>query len=390
MDKQDKAAPAVAASVPAATQAAVDTKNPRERALFRALLASNPNDFGNVANSPLPPVSPKQGDTTFEEIGCVGFHPQSHRLDAVVFITEAFGYSGDICSKGSQECVRFYVSYDNGASWVDEGSASFTVYDVPQISDRRRLEYAVGVPCSPPEKFCLFPNILLVRAILSWDHCPPPNRPDWIPVWGEVHNTYIQVQPRRKFPWFELFNDFKVKLPLDIAKNIDLDQEAQIKTPPELSIAELHSLYKDKGVEPHRYALPAVQKLIEQPNFGGEFSALPAAGLFAGLGLKAEDVLGPLLNPPVVATPDGSTFYEKLECIGFNPVTSELVGVLRILRANGYSGGLCTQAAASTSRSGPIRTATARTRPAWAPLRYRCLTFQRFPRAVSSTRFICR
>ena len=343
MVKENIASPAGATSESALAEAALVSKVPKERALFRALLAGNPNYFGNLAASPLAPVLPKQGDTTFEEIGCVGFHPQSHRLDAVVFVTEASGYGGDICSKGSQECVRFYVSYDNGASWVDQGAASFTVYDVPQISDRRRLEYAVGVPCSPPEKFCLFGNTLLARAILSWDHCPPPNQPDWKPVWGEVHNTHIQVQPRKTIPWFELLNEFKVKLPPEVVPHLDLDQLAQLKTAPELSVGQLHALYKDKGIEPHRYALPAVQKLIAQPNFGGEFATLPAKGLFAELGLKAEDVLGPLLNPPLVLAPDGSTFYEKLECIGFNPVTSELVGVLRVLRPNGYSGGPCTQ-----------------------------------------------
>jgi hypothetical protein len=326
---------------PSPTQAATANQVkpvPKERTHFRALLAANPNYFGNVVESPLPPIAPKQGDTTFEEIGCVGFHPQSRRLDAVVFVTEQFGYGGGICTKGSQECVRFYLSFDNGASWVDQGAASFTVYDVPQVSDRRRLEYAVSVPCSPPEKFCLFPNVLLARAILSWDHCPPANRPHWQPVWGEVHNTHIQVQPRRKIPWFELINDFKLKLPNDVLQQLDLEQEAQVKTPPELSLAQLHALYKDKGIEPHRYALPAVQKLLAQPQFGGEFSGLSAKGLFADLGLKADDVLGPLFNPP----PDGSTFYERLECIGFNPVTSELIGVLRVLRPNGYSGGLCT------------------------------------------------
>jgi hypothetical protein len=316
---------------------------PKERALFRVLLTGNPNYFGNLGTSPLPPVFPKQSDTSFEEIGCVGFHPQSRRLDAVVFVKQSTGYGGGICTAGSQECVRFYVSFDNGATWVDQGSASVTVYDVPQEGEHQRLEYAVTVPCAPPEKFCLFDNTLLVRAILSWDHCPPANQPDWVPVWGEVHNTHIEVQARKTIPWWELLNEFKVKLPVNLAHYIDLDQNAQLKTPAALSLNQLHALYKDKGVEPHRYALPAVQKLIAQTDFNGEFSALPAKGLFADLGLKAEDVLGPLLDPPQVSTPDGSTFYERLECIGFNPVTSELVGVLRVLRPNGYSGGPCTE-----------------------------------------------
>jgi len=317
---------------------ALDKPVPKERTHFRALLASNPNYFGNLAASPLPPVAPIQGNTTFEEIGCVGFHPQSRRLDAVVYLKQPTGYGGNVCSKGSQECVRFYLSYNNGESWVDLGTASFTVYDVPAgATDHRRLEYAVGVPCSPREKFCLFRNVVLARAILSWDQCPPPHQPNWVPVWGEVHNTHIQVQPRRFIPWFELFNEFKIKLPPEVVQYIDLDQVATVKDAPPLSVAQLHALYKDKSVEPHRYLLPAVQKLLAQPSFGAEFT-LPDKGLFADLGLKPDDVIGPLLNPG-----DGNTFYEQLECIGFNPVTSELTGVLRVKRPNGYSGGPCTQ-----------------------------------------------
>jgi hypothetical protein len=311
---------------------------PKERTQFRALLAGNPNYFGNLPASPLPPVNPMQGNTTFEELGCVGFHPQSHRLDAVVYVKQPFGYGGDICSKGSQECVRFYLSYDNGATWVDLGTASFTAYDVPAATTgERRLEYAVGVPCTPLEKLCVFSNVLRARAILSWDQCPPPNQPNWTPVWGEVHSTHIQVQPRKLIPWFELFNEFKVKLPPQVAPLLDLDKPAQIKEPVDLSLAQLHALYQDKGVEPHRYAAPVVQKLLAQPIFEGDFAMLPAKGLFAELGLKADDVIGPILNPG-----DGNTFYEELECVGFNPVTSELDAVLRVKRPNGYSGGLCT------------------------------------------------
>lgn len=340
MDKQqDTGAPPQAAPSAAAVAATGLKALPKERTHFRALLAGNPNYFGNLATSPLPPVAPKLGDTTFEQIGCVGFHPQARRLDAVVFVTEQTGYGGGICSRGSQECVRFYLSFDNGATWVDQGAASFTVYDVPQVSDRRRLEYAASVPCSPPQKFCLVQNVLLARAILSWDHCPPPNQPDWRPVWGDVHTTHIQVQPRRTIPWFELFNDFKLKLPAEVLQHLDLEQEAQVKAAPELSLTQLHALYKDKGIEPHRYALPAMQKLIDAPQFGAEFTAFSAKGLLTDIGLKPDEVLGPLLNPQ----PDGSTFYERLECIGYNPLSSELVGVLRQLRPNGYSGGPCTQ-----------------------------------------------
>jgi len=86
---------------------------------MKALLLANPNYFGSVSESALKPVLKIQGDTTYENIGCVGFNPQINRLEAVVYINEENGYDGDVCSNGSQEFVRFYLSYDNGVTWQD-------------------------------------------------------------------------------------------------------------------------------------------------------------------------------------------------------------------------------------------------------------------------------
>lgn len=321
----------------AAATATACSDVPRERTHFRALLALNPNYFGNLVTAALPPVAPKIGDTTYEEIGCVGFHPQARRLDAVIFVKQASGYGGGLCTPGTQECVRFYVSYDHGKSWVDQGSASCTVYDIPATAThQQRLEYAVSVPCAPPQKFCSTDNQLLVRAILSWNLCPPANQPDWPPVWGEVHDTHIDVQPLQLLPWHQLVQQAGVKLPAAVAQTLDLDQPAVLKAGPELGVPELHALYRGSAVEPKRYALPAVQKLLAQPGFGGEFAALPPQGLFADIGLDLASVIDVLLAPP-----DGNTYYEELDCVGFNPVSSELVGVLRLKRPSGYSGGLC-------------------------------------------------
>src|SRR5262245_30208394 len=104
----------------------------RERAQFRALILANPNYFGNLKVSPFTPVLNIQGNTTYEEIGCVGFQPQFNRLEAVVYIKQPFGYGGDICSNGTPEYVRFYISFDNGATWQDVGLTSFTAYNIPE------------------------------------------------------------------------------------------------------------------------------------------------------------------------------------------------------------------------------------------------------------------
>lgn len=319
--------------------AAADTidRPPVERTHFRALLATNPNYFGNLALSPLPPVVPIQNNTRFEEIGCVGFHPQARRLDAVIFVKLPFGYGGNVCSRGSREYVRFYLSYDNGGTWTDLGDASVTVYDIPTaVTDGRRLEYAVSVPCEPVEKLCTHKNVVLVRAILSWDYEPPPNQPNWPPVWGEVHNTHILVEPRRRVPWYELIGQVPISAPTSISSLLDLDMTATLKTPDTLTLAQVHALYKDKGVEPKRYALPFLQKLLAQPSFGGQFGGLPPNGLFGELGIDPGEVIGPIVNPK-----DGNTYYEELDCVGFNPASSELSAVFRVKRPYGYSGGLC-------------------------------------------------
>jgi len=47
----------------------------RERQRFRALILANPNYFGNIKVSPFKPVLNIQSNTTYEEIGCVGFQP---------------------------------------------------------------------------------------------------------------------------------------------------------------------------------------------------------------------------------------------------------------------------------------------------------------------------
>src|SRR6516164_681620 len=160
---------------------------PKERSQFRALILVNPNYFGNIKVSPFPPVVQKAGDTNFEQIGGVGFQPQFNRLDAVVYIKQPGGYGGGLCTAGTPEFVRFYVSFDNGATWQDQGLTSFTAHDIPGATAAAPLEYAVSLQINPAKKFCFTANLALVRAILSWDVPPPPNEPDFTPVWGDVH-----------------------------------------------------------------------------------------------------------------------------------------------------------------------------------------------------------
>src|SRR5512144_3164319 len=79
----------------------------KERGSFKSLLLANPNYLGNLADSPFKSVLSVSGNTFYEELGCVGYHPQQRRLEGVVYINQPGGYGSDICGPGTAEFVRF-------------------------------------------------------------------------------------------------------------------------------------------------------------------------------------------------------------------------------------------------------------------------------------------
>jgi hypothetical protein len=306
----------------------------RERAEFRALLMANPNYFGNLKVSPFSPVLAIQGDTTYEELGGVGFQEEFDRLEAVVYINQPSGYGGDVCSPGTPEYVRFFMSTDNGVTWSDLGLTSFTAYDIPQGA--KRLEYAVTLAIDPAKKFCFFENLALVRAILSWNVPPPPGDPDFVPVWGQIRDTHIQIEPRFFFPIAEALEAVAIKPNPKLATILDLAEPVKALEPKALTVAELKELYKDKGVQPHRFALAELEKFINEPALSETLMAPGGQGLLPQLEIDWSQI-GELLNPT-----HGSTRFEKLEAIGLDPKLDTLVGEIRVRLPYGYNGPLCT------------------------------------------------
>lgn len=309
----------------------------RSRTQFRALILANPNYFGNLNVSPYQPVLDVQGNTFYEELGCVGFQPQFNRLEAVVYVKQTSGYGGDICSNGTPEYVRFYLSLDNGATWQDQGLTSFAAYDIPAGTEgARRLEYAVELQIGPSKKFCFVNNLALVRAILSWNVPPPPNDPNFTPVWGNVHDTNVQIDPLKFIVVGQLLEEAKVQLPPQFEEALDLAHPLPVAEPKALSAAELRALYLNTGVEPHRFALTELHDLMNKPTLSESLMAPGAQAVLAGLNIDISSVIDSLYPA------DGSTRYEQLECIGLDPNQDTLVGIIRIKRPSGYSGGPCT------------------------------------------------
>jgi hypothetical protein len=303
--------------------------NHRKR--FRELLLSNPNYFGNIKGSTFPPQINLQLDTAFEELGCIGYNPDFSKLEAVVYIKQNSGYGGGLCSSGSQEFVRFYLSYDNGTSWQDQGMTSFTAYDV---AFEGRLEYAVTLNINPPEKFCFIENLPLVRAILSWNDPPPANTPDFPPVWGNVKEAHIQIQGFEIILLEKLLAESKVKLLPSIEPLINLKQEISLTKKQPLTARQKFELYKGKQVPPHRFLQNEIKSFTAQP-----WVVKPEPAAFAGISIAGNLNLGSIIGQ--LFDTNGDTSYEELTCIGLDPNESRLNGVIKVKLSSGYSGPLC-------------------------------------------------
>jgi hypothetical protein len=301
-----------------------------ERKQFLSLLLANPNYFGNLQNSPLKAVKKITANTSYEELKCVGFNPQLNRLEGVVWIKQIAGYGGGICTNGSLEYVSFFLSYDNGATWLPQGTTSFPVYDVP---GPHPLEYAVSVVIQPDRKFCFENNLPLVRAILSWS--TPPAGPTTIPVWGNVVDAQIQIEGFQlvvDLP--ELLTAADVKLPPAIAGLVSETATVKLQAPKALTAAELKQQYAKSKVPAHRFLQKSIQKALLNP---ANLTAM--SEYFTGLGVDVAGVIGALENT------NGNTDYEQLGCIGLDEGTGSpdaLVGTLVIKLPTGYLGGPCT------------------------------------------------
>ena len=317
----------------------MDDQDVRLRRSFRLQLIKNPNHFGHLEKLGLPnlpkPVLQKIGDTSFEELTCVGYNPAAERLAAIVEVKQQSGYLGDACSDGSPEYVRFYLDY--GAGWVDVGVASFTAHDLSTDAD---LCYAVSIDIDPAIRHCCDRDPVLprVRAILSWNLMPPPNQPAWQPVWGNVLERAIQIAPRSALFCKIFDDDFKLEdvVKLDPGLLAGLKAQLALAEAPPLPPAPLAELVEiarkqDDRTAVMRAAFPQLIRLAKTP----EPLALAAAmaNLPDGIDLDLFD--------DFILEPKFDTTYEELHCVGLDRDLETLHGVIQIKRPFGYSGNLC-------------------------------------------------
>ncbi|MCA1781098.1 MAG: hypothetical protein ABR500_16335 [Dermatophilaceae bacterium] len=132
------------------------------------------------------------GDTSYEELGCIGYDPVEDALVGVFTVKRSSGYSGGPCTAGSTEHVAFWVDW--GSGWEHVGTTATTVHD-EDVPDEG-LHFAVYHPLGSyaHRRSCSDgPVQPRIRAVLSWQQAPPPGDPHWRPTWGNREETTIEL-----------------------------------------------------------------------------------------------------------------------------------------------------------------------------------------------------
>lgn len=340
----------------------------KERRDFTKLLRKNPNYFGNLEKGPLAESfsaeAEASGNTSYEQLHCVGLYPEQDLLEAVLEIKRPSGYSGDLCEDGSTEYVAFYIDWQDGNGFVSVGApATVHVSDLTAAADES-IWYAVQKAFRPKNRRdCEKPQIVQVRAILSWQ--TPPTGPGYTPVWGNRVETWVQIKPRKKFSFVEaggvpvLTDTVQGANVLDLALDevgpdlVSQDQVTLVGDKEELQKLLERSQAADEkrsdSVEDQRHDFKAA--LAKNPNYFGAISTSKepqeiqqAVAKMAPEYKKYFEqklAIDPELLAPVEIF-DPKTRYEELTCVGLYPEEDQLEAVIEIKRPVGYKGDLCT------------------------------------------------
>jgi hypothetical protein len=132
----------------------------------------------------------------YEEVECVGLEYNLDRLVASFRVKRPTGYSGDLCTAGSQEYVAFWADWDDTCDWTYLGTVSVNVHDIA-IIPAGGLSYSAILPVDLTKirRPCKEPRISRIRAVLSWATPPSTVDPDALTTWGNRLDTHVQVKP---------------------------------------------------------------------------------------------------------------------------------------------------------------------------------------------------
>jgi len=169
----------------------------QDSSIINQLQNINLTDFNIDINEIIDNLASKDFNVNYEEIVSLGMNTARDTLGAVINIKRPFGYGGNLCSNGSLEYVSFFADFNNNGTFEEYLGTSFVkVNDIQSIPDEG-LMYAVYLKTDLSKylKDCENPQVIRLRAILSWATPPDASDPEQAVNWGNRMDTLVQLRP---------------------------------------------------------------------------------------------------------------------------------------------------------------------------------------------------
>ncbi len=134
------------------------------------------------------PAREGKGDTTYEELECLGLDNYAGQLVATYRVKRPTGFSGPPCSAGSKEYVAFWADFDDDCTSTYLGTVAVAAHDYITMP-AGGLSYAAILPLdvNAYRRLCTEPGLHRVRAVLSWNTPPSTTDPDLGAALGQPH-----------------------------------------------------------------------------------------------------------------------------------------------------------------------------------------------------------
>lgn len=150
-------------------------------------------------NAAVKALTSTSADIAFEELICVGLETGADTFGAVIRIKQPFGYSGDLCHDGSKEYVAFWADWNNDGVFEEYlGTVAAEVHDLGGAMPTDGVRYSVSL-ISPSivqhVRDCSSPNVIRIRAVLSWATPPSTTDPNALDFWGNRIDARVQLRP---------------------------------------------------------------------------------------------------------------------------------------------------------------------------------------------------
>ena len=107
------------------------------------------------------------GNTSFEQLECIGYNPDLDTLAATIHVKKSAGCSGGHCQGGSTEYVTFRADLNNNGNFETRtGTASLEVNDYKNVL-KRGLEYSAFNPANSEMSHYLYQHRSLRSPFLA-------------------------------------------------------------------------------------------------------------------------------------------------------------------------------------------------------------------------------